>query len=190
LRIVLGGSRGADKAHALLHQHGDLVGIGAVVPHGLAGLARVGPAEARRVAAAFELGQRRMAQICAPRTPLRCPSDVARVFGPRLAPLLHEEMHVVSLDGLNGARAIRKVSQGGLHACAVSPRDLLRVVLLDGASAFVLVHNHPSGDPTPSREDIALTRLVLDTSRAVGVPLVDHVVVAQGAYASVMDHMG
>ena len=88
-----------------------------------------------------------------------------------------ERMYVVCLDGLNHATYCHEVSRGGLHGCAISARDILRVVLMAGASAFALVHNHPSGDPTPSVEDVAMTKRVAEAAAVVGVPLVDHVII-------------
>ena len=79
-------------------------------------------------------------------------------------------MWVVSLDGRNGMRGTRRVAQGGLHGCSVGARDFLRAALAHAASAIVLVHNHPSGDPTPSSEDIAMTRTVADAAELIGHP--------------------
>jgi DNA repair protein RadC len=87
----------------------------------------------------------------------------------------------------NGLRAARRVAEGGLHGCAVDPRDILRAALREAASAFVLVHNHPSGDPAPSDEDISLTNMVARAGAVLGTPLVDHVIVAAGGHASLFD---
>jgi DNA repair protein RadC len=79
------------------------------------------------------------------------------------------------------------VAQGGLHGCALTPGDVLRPAVRDGGSAFVLVHNHPSGDPVPSREDVAMTRLVAAAGELLGVPLLDHVIVARGGESSLLE---
>jgi DNA repair protein RadC len=79
------------------------------------------------------------------------------------------------------------VAQGGLHGCALTPGDVLRPAVRDGGSAFVLVHNHPSGDPFPSREDVAMTRLVAAAGELLGVPLLDHVIVARGGESSLLE---
>jgi DNA repair protein RadC len=91
------------------------------------------------------------------------------------------------LDGNQGLRAARQVARGGLHGMHVGPRDPLRLALRDGGSAFVLVHNHPSGDPTASQEDIRFTAHVAQAADVVGVPLLDHVIVARNGYASLLD---
>jgi DNA repair protein RadC len=91
------------------------------------------------------------------------------------------------LDGYQSLRAARRVAVGGLHGLSVRPRDPLRLALRDGGSAFVLVHNHPSGDPTPSTEDLRFTRELAAAAEVVGVPLLDHVIVARGGYVSLLD---
>jgi DNA repair protein RadC len=109
-------------------------------------------------------------------------------MGPHLAALDHEEMWVVCLDGKNQVRAARRVAQGGLHSCTVMPRDILRCALYEAATAIVLCHNHPSDDPLPSAEDLAMTRRIADGCAMVGVPLVDHVIVVpSGRYSSMLD---
>jgi DNA repair protein RadC len=106
------------------------------------------------------------------------PDKVADWFIRRVGPLAHEELWVLSLDGRNGLRGARRVSQGGLHGYSVAARDILRAALADAASKMVLIHNHPSGDPDPSVEDIVLTRTVSRAAAAVGTPLTDHVIIS------------
>ena len=106
---------------------------------------------------------------------------------PRLATLDHEELWLLALDGHHGLRAARRVASGGIHGLHVAARDVLRIALREGASAFVLVHNHPSGDPAPSSEDIAFTRTVERAAAVVGTPLLDHVVVARRRAASMLE---
>ena len=158
-------------------------GVGALVD-----AADLAPEQARRLVAALELGRRVLERARRPRSVVASPADVVRLMEMRLAPLDHEQMWLLALDGRSGVRGMRCVSRGGRHGCAVTARDLLRVALLDGASAMVLVHNHPSGDPEPSPEDIEMTEFVARAGEAAGVPLVDHVVVApSGAYASLLE---
>jgi DNA repair protein RadC len=158
----------------------------------------VGPASAPRlsgtvlksanaVAAAFELGRR--AEIARAKIPERFDSaeKVAEWARPRLAYLPHEELWLLALDGRGHARATRCLARGGIHGAAVRAADPLRVALRVGASAFVLVHNHPSGDPTPSKEDVMLTMRVAEAARIVGIVLLDHIVVSKGGFSCVPD---
>jgi len=172
----------------LLESSAGLVGLGRMGSHAMAEVAGVGLAKAARIGAGFELGRRMILRSSgASRQNLASSSEVARWARLRLTDLDHEQVWVLSLDGRNGLRAARRVAQGGLHGCSVDPRDVLRAALREAASAFVLVHNHPSGDPTPSDEDIELTNLVARAASVVGTPLVDHVIVASGGHASLFD---
>jgi len=98
-----------------------------------------------------------------------------------------EYMFVICLDGRNNVKHIGQVSQGGLHGCAVSVRDILRIGLVAGASAIVLCHNHPSGNSWPSPEDISMTKAVCKASEVIGIPLVDHVIVAGDSHTSMLE---
>lgn len=176
-----------EVAHRALSELGGLVALCRASPALLAAQSGLGPAKALRVCAGFELARRASLLSAAPRERLSSSGEVASFARAKLAHLDHEEMWLLALDGQNGARAFRRLAQGGLHGCAVSARDILRVALLEAASAFVLVHNHPSGDSTPSAEDIAMTRIIAEAGELVGVALVDHVVVAARGHASLLD---
>jgi DNA repair protein RadC len=140
---------------------------------------------ARALAAAFELGRRVEIARGERRAKLRSPADVAAWATPRLTALAHEELWMLGLDGRGYLRGARCVAKGGLHGAAVRAADPLRSALRVEACAFLLVHNHPSGDPTPSKEDIALTAQVARAAHVVGVALLDHVVVARDGFACV-----
>ncbi len=189
--LVLGtGARGlpvTEVATALVNGCGGLGGLSRVAARQLAPLPGVGHAKSLRLAACFELGRRAVVADLVPRLRLATSDRVAELMRPRLAHLDHEEMWVLALDGQNGLRAMRRVAQGGLHGCSVSARDILRAGLVEAASAIVLVHNHPSRDPTPSAEDIAMTRVVCEAGEVIGVPLVDHVIVAGNRHGSLLD---
>lgn len=114
-------------------------------------------------------------------------ADVARLLHPRLARELVEVLVVLCLDGQNNVTHLAEVSRGGLHGCSVSARDLFRVAVAAGASAIIVAHNHPSGDPTPSPEDITMTARLVDVGEVLGIPLVDHLVIAGGRHSSMLD---
>jgi DNA repair protein RadC len=189
--LLLGtGSAGepvALSAAHLLEASGGLAALARLGPHALAGRG-IGPAKATRIAAALELGRRALlAQLAEERLVLDCFEHVVRWARPRLAALEHEEVWLLSLDGKYGLKCARRVAQGGLHGCALLTRDVLSPALRDGASAIVLVHNHPSGDPTPSPEDIAMTRAIRVAAELVGIPLLDHVIVARTGASSLCE---
>jgi len=175
-------------AARLLDEHGDLEGLARAGVGELSLQKGVGWAKAARVAAAIELGKR-VALASVHRTPYRFPDAIAVTAWAerRLSSLDHEELWVLALDGGNGLRAARRVAMGGLHGLFVAARDPLRVALREGASAFLLVHNHPSGDPTPSAQDVEFTERMARAADVVGTPLVDHVVVAKRASVSMLE---
>jgi DNA repair protein RadC len=175
-------------AAGLLDGAGGLAGLVRLGPAAIAEHPGVGPAKALRIAASLELGRRGARRLARVTAPITSSATVAARMSPDLGLLTHEEMWLICLDGKNQVRATRRVAQGGLHSCAVMPRDVLRAALYEAASAMVLVHNHPSDDPLPSAEDLAMTRRLAEAGATIGVPLVDHVIVVpSGKYSSMLD---
>jgi DNA repair protein RadC len=192
IAVLLGtgmpGRPAATVACELLTQFGGFEGLSRSGPAVLAKERGLGVVKALRLSASLEIGHRHMEQVMRSRPSARHPRAVADLFVPRIGWLDYEEMWVVPLDGRNGIRSTRRVAQGGLHGCSVTARDIFRAALAGAASAIVLVHNHPSGDPSPSTEDIALTKAVMAAAVVVGIPLVDHVIVTgAGGYVSLRD---
>ena len=175
-------------AATLLDDHGGIGGLARTGLGHLAEAAGMGSAKAARVAAAIELGRRAAFAAsldASPRLPDR--EAVERWARPRLATLDHEELWVLALDGRHGLRAARLVAAGGIHGLHVTARNPLRIALREAASAFVLVHDHPSGNPTPSEEDVGFTCAVAAGASAIGTPMLDHVIVARRRSTSMLD---
>ncbi len=166
-----------------------LGGFHGLIRAGVGELAAVaGHAPAARIAAALELGHRVLEQAARP-AEIHLPNATA-VYAwarTRLALLDHEELWILSVDGLHALISARLVAAGGLHGLHVSARDIVRVAIREGATGFILVHDHPSGDPTPSDEDIAFTQAVANAADIVGTALLDHVVVARGSFVSMLN---
>jgi DNA repair protein RadC len=159
--------------------------LGAADPGSLEGVPGVGAATAARVLAALELGRRGAAWAEGDDESIRGPADVFRRMGARLRDLPQEEFHALLLNTRH--RVIREVAvtRGILDASLIHPREVFRVAVVEGAAGVILVHNHPSGDPTPSPEDRAVTRQLAEAGRALGIPVLDHVVIGDGAWRSV-----
>ena len=175
-------------AAELLDRSSGLEGLLRRGPFSIADHPGIGLAKALRIGAALELGRRAVQREARLVGPLRDSRAVAEYLRPRIGPLDHEELWLLTLDGRNYLRSARCIAVGGLHACTVLPRDVLRLALMEAASTFVLAHNHPSGDPTPSPGDTSMTRQVAQLGALVGVPLVDHVIVARGGgHSSMLD---
>lgn len=190
LLAILVGSGGAsgsafDVADRLLAwAEGSPRRLGTADPGTLEGLPGVGAATAARVLAALELGRRCASWVSSDEDPVRGPADVYRRMGPRLRDLPQEEFHALLLNTRH--RVIREVAvtRGILDASLIHPREVFRQAVVEGASGIILVHNHPSGDPTPSAEDRAVTRQLGEAGRALGIPVLDHVVIGDGGWAS------
>ncbi len=177
-------SRRVRDAGRLLDELGGLLGLSRQSPHSLG----ITPQRAVRLSAALELGRRAaLERDSERRESIQSFGAVERWARPRLANLDHEEVWLLALDGKNALRTAERVGQGGAHGCALTPRDILGPALRHAASAIVLVHNHPSGEPRPSPEDVAMTRAVAEASSVVGIPLLDHVVVARSGAASIFE---
>jgi DNA repair protein RadC len=152
--------------------------------------ARVGPAAAARVLAAFELGRRVLAEPLHRGRRLRGPADIHGLFGPRLRHLPQEEFHVVLLDARHRLLRTMLVTRGTADTSLVHAREVFRDAVREGACAVILVHNHPSGDPRPSPEDRTVTRQLAEAGSVVGIPVLDHVIVGDGRYVSMAEEGG
>jgi DNA repair protein RadC len=150
----------------------------------------VGAAIGARVVAALELGRRASSEATPEEDPVRGPADVFRRMGSRLRDLPQEEFHALLLNTRH--RVIREVAitRGILDASLVHPREVFRLAVVEGAAGVILVHNHPSGDPTPSAEDRAVTRQLAEAGRALGIPVLDHVIVGDGVWRSLAGDEG
>ena len=147
------------------------------------------PKEAERLAAAFALGRRLARFRRPPRAPLRSPDRVARLFADELAGLPQETFHVLVLDGRHALLGRFEISRGTLTTSLVHPREVFRPAIARGAAAVIGLHNHPSGDPEPSADDLAVTRRLIDAGRLLGIPLLDHVVLGAGRHVSLRTRM-
>jgi DNA repair protein RadC len=150
-----------------------LMGVGAraLQRHGL------GPAKAASLLAAVELGRRLAREDLPRRAPVRRPGDVVRYLALRYHLRDQEVMGAIFLDARNRLLGDCEIFRGTLHRAAVEPREILKESLLRGAAGVVLFHTHPSGDPSPSTEDLIFTRRMEQAAHVVGVCLVDHLVV-------------
>ncbi|HET9949722.1 MAG TPA: DNA repair protein RadC [Longimicrobiales bacterium] len=187
LIVGTGGSRGSALAVAdrlVAAVDGSLPRLASLDVAALERVAGVGTATACRLLASLELGRRSAVEDGGPGDHVRGPADVFARMGPRLRDVPQEEFHALLLNSRH--RVVREVlvTRGTLDSSLIHPREVFRPAVGEGAAAVILVHNHPSGDPTPSPEDRAVTRQLAEAGRAVGIPVLDHVVVGRGAYVS------
>jgi DNA repair protein RadC len=191
LAIVLGaGTRGAgalDVAAALLRRCGGVSGLAQAAPRELRAELGVGPARAMLIQAAIELGRRAVAARPPRGQRLAGASEVWTYFRARLAPLRVEEFWAVSLDVRHRVQSETCLARGSLTSVEVHPRDVFRPLIRSAAAAVIFCHNHPSGDPTPSRQDLELTARLREVGELCGIPVLDHVIVGWEGYASLAE---
>lgn len=193
LAIVLGtGIRAhpvGEIAAELVRSTGGVVAASRATPRELAQVAGVGTAQATRIAAAFELG-RRAVEAEQRREVLVQPAQVYKFLSARLGGLAQEVFVVVGLDVRNGLLDVVEVARGALYCVEVHPREVFRPLLRMAAAGGIVIHNHPSGDPTPSPHDIALTRRLQAVGELVGITIIDHLVFGNHGYTSIAEWMG
>jgi DNA repair protein RadC len=188
LRSGTEGESALDQARALLEACGPrLRGLAQAGPGDLCRVRGIGPAKAAQVLALVELAKRFGEEEFEPGEPFRGSYDVYAHFRERLADERSEQFFAVLLDNRNRKIKDVRISQGSLTASIVHPRDVYLPVIREAAAAVIFVHNHPSGDPTPSREDLEITRRLREVGDLVGVKVLDHVVIGRGRYVSFVD---
>jgi DNA repair protein RadC len=188
LAIQLGtgvpGMSAMDVARDMLAQHGSLSGLSGLGVAELAGIRGVGRVKAVRLAAAFEITRRLRSRNGASRAVLSSPEQVFARYGPLMEELKKEVFRVILLDAQNGLLRDVVVSEGTLSASLVHPREVFKPAILESAASIILLHNHPSWDPTPSREDLRLTRQLVECSKLLDLRIHDHVIIGRERFVS------
>ncbi|HEY8164480.1 MAG TPA: DNA repair protein RadC [Gemmatimonadaceae bacterium] len=186
--LVGSGSQGISAVgigHEILASaHGSLRRLSAQPVAALTSLAGVGTARAVAIHAALELGRRMSSEDRDDGIPVRCPRDVFDIFSGRLQDLPVEEFHVAVLDSQHRLERDVTVTRGLLNSSLVHPREVFREAIAENAAAIILVHNHPSGDPTPSADDRSVTEQLVQAGRVLDIPVQDHIIIGRGRYLS------
>jgi DNA repair protein RadC len=144
----------------------------------------IGAAKATKILAAMELGRRAAEEERPERERVSSPREVYERMRFLMRDLAHEEFHVLLLDTQNRVVRDLQVTRGTLDASLVHPREVFRPAIVESAASVILVHNHPSGDPSPSAEDRAVTRQLRTAGQQIGIDVIDHVIVGEGRYVS------
>ena len=189
LALVVGSGAGGRSAIAVGHEmlaasEGSLRRLAGRPVASLTALTGVGTARAVAVHAALELGRRMAGESRDEGAPVRSPRDVHALFAPRLEDLPVEEFHVAVLDSQHRLERDITVTRGLLSASLVHPREVFREAIAERAASIILVHNHPSGDPTPSADDRVVTEQLVAAGRLLDIPVHDHVIIGRGRYTS------
>jgi DNA repair protein RadC len=175
-------------ANVVLARAGGVRGLARTGLAQVLGIPGVGAARGARLLAAIELGRRAIVHQLEDRPRFDAPADLARFLVPQFGGRPVEHFGALLLDGRNRLLRTAIVSIGTLDAIVVQPRDILREALLEVAAAVVLFHNHPSGDPTPSREDMLVTRRMVEAGIVMGIEVLDHLVLAESSFYSFRDN--
>ncbi|MDX1577186.1 MAG: DNA repair protein RadC [Gemmatimonadota bacterium] len=192
LALVLGSGAAGRSAlelgeDLLMAFGGSLRGLAAAAPGELEVVPGIGPARAGALAAAFALGRRVASEPGRADRRIRGPSDVHARLGPLLRDRRQEEFWVYYLDTQNRVLLERRLTVGLLNSSLVHPREVFAPAITHAAASLILAHNHPSGDPEPSPEDLRVTCQLVESGRLLGIPVRDHVVLGDGRFVSLME---
>ena len=186
---MIGESSGT-RAQALLAEHPIPDRLWRVCSEDLVALEGVGPAAAARVLACLEMSRRASSWSSSPRPVVSTPEDVVGLCSAQLRGLDREHFWCLALNTKNQLLKMVEVSIGSLNASIVHPRELFKEAVKASAASIVLVHNHPSGDPTPSGADVQLTRRLVKAGDVLGIEVLDHVVIGDGGEHSSLRDLG
>ncbi|MDQ3408007.1 MAG: DNA repair protein RadC [Chloroflexota bacterium] len=181
------GASSIDMAAEALARLDGLDGLARAAPRELEALAGIGPARAARLTAAFELGRRALTDWPAGRWSIRSPRDLADRLILQMGRLEREELRVVLLNAKNSVLGIQTVYVGNVSTALVRVGELFRDAVRQHAVGLIVVHNHPSGDPQPSPDDLHLTAEAVAAGRLLDVAVLDHLIIGHDAYVSLRD---
>ena len=173
-----------DLAKTVLKEYGSLGHLATRGYHDLLRFRGLGEAKSVLLIAAFELGRRSGSSKAAGRMQVRSPEDIVRYFQPLMRDMQKEVFKVILLDSANHLLRDVTVSEGILNSSLVHPREVFRPAILEPAASVILLHNHPSGNPEPSSEDIQITRQISESGRFLGIPVHDHIIITASGFTS------
>ncbi|MGE0003204.1 MAG: DNA repair protein RadC [Candidatus Izemoplasmatales bacterium] len=177
-----------ELAADVMKQAVDLEGLAQMTLEELKKIPGIGEAKAVAMLAAIELG-RRSTRFQAPSQWITSAKDVYQYLGAELAPVKQEHLVALYLDLKSRLIAKETIFIGGLNASLIHPREVFKYAVKYSANAIILVHNHPSGDPTPSRQDLDVTKSFQKAGELLQIHVVDHVVIGKNGYISIFEHL-
>lgn len=187
LRVGLPGENAVQLGQRLLQTFGGLSGLHTATYEEVRAQRGIGAAKAATLKAAIELGRRLSLQAPQERPAINSPSDAAALLLYEMGALEQEHLRVILLNTRNQVLDIVELYRGSLNASPVRIAEVFKPAIRRNAAAIILVHNHPSGDPTPSADDLALTKAVYEAGRLLDLELLDHLVIGQARYISMKE---
>ena len=187
LALLLGSADGPGLAQELLSHFGSLHQLARTSKARLMQFRGIGEAQAARLMACLALCRRLQEPPADERPRITSPADGANILLPRLRHLDQEELHVVLLDTRNRVLDIQRIYRGSLNSSMIRIGEIFRVAIEAPAAAIILAHNHPSNDPSPSPEDIAVTRQIVEAGKLLSIELLDHLIIGNGRFTSLKE---
>ncbi|MGI6647721.1 MAG: RadC family protein [Bacillota bacterium] len=176
-----------ELAGQILAHPGGLRYLAEATPEELRRHKGIGLAKVAQIKAALELGKRLVSLSPEVRPVIKCPEDVAHLVMEEMRFLDREHFRALCLNTKNQVLGVETISIGSLSSSLVHPRELFKTAIGKSAANLILVHNHPSGDPTPSREDIEVTRRLVEVGKLIGIEVLDHVVIGDTRFVSLKE---
>lgn len=187
LRVGVQGENAVDVGQRLLQQFGGLRGLHRAPFQELMDQRGMGEAKASQIKAAIELGRRLTLEAPEEKLAINSPADAAALVQYEMSALEQEHLRVVLLDRRNRVLAIVEVYKGSVNSSQVRVGELFKEAIRVNASALIVTHNHPSGDPTPSPDDVAVTRAIVQAGKLLDIDVLDHLVIGQGKWVSLKE---
>jgi len=187
LRSGVAGESVLRLAERLLVRYGGLTGLAQASFAELCQEKGIGPAKVTQIKAALELGRRLLVASPQERPQVRSPADAANLLMLEMSLLAQEQMRVILLDSKNRVLAIPTIYQGSLNTSLVRVGELFREAIRQNCAAIIVVHNHPSGDPTPSPEDVLVTKQIVEAGKLLDIEVLDHLVIGRQRYVSLKE---
>jgi DNA repair protein RadC len=184
LRTGLEGENVLVMASRLLAEFGGLSGLSRIKFDEMCDLRGISTAKACQILAGIELGRRVASLTPEDRVTITSPSDLATLFLAEMSSLDREHLRVATLSTRNQVLGIEDLYSGSVNAALIRPAEVFATAVRRNAPQIAIVHNHPSGDPTPSSEDVAITKTLVDAGKLLDIEVVDHIVIGQGKYVS------
>lgn len=187
LRVGVAGENAVQVGQRLLQSLGGLAGLQRASFEEVCSQHGIGPAKAAQIKAAIELGRRLVVEAPEERPAIHSPADAASLVQYEMSALEQEELRVILLDTRNRVLDISSVYRGSLNSSQVRVGELFKTAVRRNCAALIVVHNHPSGDPAPSPDDIAITRAIVQAGKLLDVDVLDHLVIGRGRYVSLKE---
>ncbi len=187
LRVGMVGESSVQVGQRLLQTFGGIAGIHRASFDELSSQKGVKLAKASQIKAAIELGRRLVAESPEERPAVHTPADAAELVQYEMAALEQEELRVLLLDTRNRVQHIETVYRGSVNSSQVRVAEIFKAAIRRNATCLIVIHNHPSGDPTPSPDDVAITRLILQAGELLDVKLLDHIIIGSGRFVSLKE---